>query len=335
LVDAGCSRLAVARISEAIELRAAGITPEKANIIIMTAPLPEEIDVALGLDVSVFIPDLERLEYLKRVSARRKRPARFHVKVDTGLGRIGFMPKDAPVVARAIRNLGNCRLEGIGTHLSAAREDTEQNLRQLERFEEFVACVDPPPDCLIHMANSVAILRFPRMIKSAVRIGYLIYGLNLVPNPPIVVKPVLSFTTRVIQVKELPRGWHVGYGTNQWVTEPMRTATVPVGTGDGLLTPQINRAYLLVNGKRCRLLGTCSDMSMIDITVAGPVKVGDEVVYIGRQGDEEVTAIEQRTAAGVGVAELLTSTRVPRIYLKDAKTVGLMHRDHAEGIAKV
>lgn len=333
LVSAGCRHLAVAKLMEAVQLRSAGITPEAANLIIMSALLPEEIEVAVEIGASIFVPDLARLEHLKGVARGRKRPVGFHLKVDTGLGRLGVMPNEAPQVTRAIRNLGNCRLEGIGTHLSASREDTDQNARQLERFDRFVAEVQPPADCLLHMANSAATLRFPAMRKTAVRIGYLIYGLVIVKDPPIHLDPVLSFRSRVTQVKDLPHGWHVGYGTKKFVKEPIRTATIAIGTGDGLLLTQINRAILLVNGKRCKLLGASSDMAIINVTEAGSVQVGDEVIYIGIQAGEEISAIEQRDAAGVGVADLLTSLRVPRRYVRSGAIIGEMSQYGVTGIA--
>ncbi len=335
LVEEGCRLIALARVEEAAELRRAGIGPEEADLLIMTVPLPEEIDEAVRLDVSMFVPDIARLNYLKKVAAGSGREVRFHLKVDTGMGRMGFMPERAGEVARILRGMTNCRLAGIGTHLCAAGDDSEQNDRQLERFEKFISEVNPPADCLTHIASSSAVARLPKMIKNAVRVGDLIYGFTGLEKTPFEQRPVMKFTTRVIQVKDLPVGWHVGYGSKQWITKLTRTATLSMGTTDGMMGSQVNKGCVLIGGKRCKILATCADSAIVDTTGVASVETGDEVVYIGSQGDDRISAREQAKAAGSGFSELLgkISSRVQRVYLRNGKYAGQTIFGQGDGIA--
>ncbi|NPV70082.1 MAG: alanine racemase [Firmicutes bacterium] len=335
LVEMGCRHLTVAKLTEASQLRKAGIDTSKVDLIIMTAMLPDEIDMAISINASFFVPDFRTLDYLRKVGNRQAWPPRFHIKVDTGMGRMGFMPEEGHAVAMALKSLKGCKLEGFATHLCAAGEDSEQNQRQLERFDAFLAGVNPPDGCLIHMASSSAVCRFPEMFKSAVRVGDLIYGLCGVDNPPFELRPALSCVTRVIQVKSLPPGWHVGYGARQWVRTPMTTATISMGIVDGMMSSQVNRGCVLVNGRRCRLLAACADTAIIDVSDAGGVEPGDNVVYIGSQGSERITAREQAIAAGTGFNELLSkiSLRTPRVYCRKGKYAGEMSLGRMDGIA--
>ncbi|MGE5483716.1 MAG: alanine racemase [Ignavibacteriales bacterium] len=335
LTEVGCTRLAVAKICEALQIRKAGIGPEKADVLIMTAMLPHEIDRAVEIDASFFVQDFRTLDYVRAVAASLPRPPRIHIKVDTGMGRMGFMPEEGRAVGEALRSLKRCKVEGFGTHLSVAGEESDQNQRQLDRLDAFLADAKPPEGMLIHIASSSAVCRFPKMFKTAVRVGDLIYGFSGVDNPPFEQRPALSCMTRVIQVKRLPPGWHIGYGASRWVKTPIVTATVAMGTGDGLMGSQAGRAHLLIHGKRCRLLATCADTAIVDISAVDGVEPGDVAVYIGRQGGESIGAREQAVAAGTGFSELLSkaSLRSPRAYLRHGKCVGEMSFEKTVGYA--
>jgi alanine racemase len=333
LVEAGAKRLAVARIDEASELRRAGIGPD-IEVIIMTVTLPEEIERAAVIDASVFVPDVWRLRLVKSLAKRLGRAVRFHIKVDTGMGRIGFMPEEAPAVARELEDLEGSVLVGIGTHLSASWLETEQNRRQFERFERFVAQVRPPEGVLLHVASSAGVARFPGMYMSAVRTGGLMYGLSRVPTP-FELKPVAEYKTRIGQVRRLPAGWHVGYGVDNWVREAMTTATLPVGSVDGLSTNMVGKAHFLVSGRRCRLVAVCTDNCMIDIGNAPDSKAGDEVVIFGAQGDDRITVNEMIAANSTGFGEFVgkIGLRVPRIYFQGGKAAGRMSMFESDGMA--
>ncbi|MDP2858407.1 MAG: alanine racemase [Bacillota bacterium] len=333
LVEAGANRLAVARIDEAAELRRAGIGPD-VEVILMTVTLPEEIESAATIDASVFVPDLWRLRFVKSLAKRLCRAVRFHIKVDTGMGRIGFMPEDAPAVAKELEHLEGARLMGIGTHLSASWLETEQNQRQFERFMSFVSEVSPTENVLLHVAASSGVARFPEMFMSAVRTGGLMYGLSRLPTP-FELRPVAEYKTRVGQVRHLPAGWHLGYGVDNWVKEPMTTATLPVGSVDGLSSNMVGKAQFLVNGRRCRLVAVCTDNCMIDIRNSPGTNAGDEVVIFGAQGDDRITTNEMIAANGTGFGEFVgkIGLRVPRIYYREGQVAGRMSLFGAQGIA--
>jgi len=333
LVEAGASKLAVARIDEASELRRAGIGPD-VEVIIMTVTLPEEIEEAAAIGASVFVPDLWRLKFVKSLAERLGRPVLFHIKVDTGMGRIGFMLEEAPAVAKDLEDLGGARLMGIGTHLSASWIETEQNQRQFERFTSFVTRINAP-GALLHIAASSGVARFPEMFMSAVRTGGLMYGLSRIPTP-FELKPVAEYKTRVGQVRRLPAGWHMGYGVENWVKEPMTTATLPVGSVDGLSSNMVGRAHFLINGHRCRLVAVCTDNCMVDLRNAPGAKAGDEVVIFGAQGDDRITVNEMIAANGTGFGEFVgkIGLRVPRIYFRGGEIAGKMSLFGTEGIAQ-
>jgi alanine racemase len=148
--------------------------------------------------------------------------------------------------------------------------------------------------------------------------------------------PALTYKTRVGQVRHLPAGWHIGYGTNQWVEEPVTTATLPVGHGDGLASSMAGKLDFLVNQKRCRLLAVCADNCMIDISGALPVSTGDEVVIVGRQGNDAIMAREIIDKSDTGYGEFFgkISLRTPRIYMMGGQQVGEMSFVACTGIAR-
>jgi len=333
LVEAGATRLAVARIDEAVQLRRAGIAPD-VEVIIMTVTLPEEIERAAAIGASVFVPDLWRLRFIKSLAGRLGRPVPFHIKVDTGMGRTGFMPEEAPAVAKELRDLGLAQLVGIGTHLSASWIETEQNRRQFERFTAFVNEVSAP-GALLHIAASSGVARFPEMFMTAVRTGGLMYGLSRVPTP-FELRPIAEYKTRVGQVRHLPAGWHIGYGVGNWVKEPMTIATLPVGSVDGLSSNMIGKAQFLINGRRCRLVAVCTDNCMVDLKCAPDAKAGDEVVIFGAQGEDRITVNEMIAANGTGFGEFVgkIGLRVPRIYFRGGQAAGKMSLFGTEGIAR-
>jgi len=336
LVEAGATHMAVAKLDEAKELVSAGVDTGKVDILIMTVTLPDEIKEAAELGISMFIPDLPRLQYVKSLARRSSRPVGFHIKVDTGMGRLGFMPDEAPQVAEELRDLGSARLIGIGSHLGASWVETGHSKNQWERFRHFVSVVDPSPEVLVHLAASGGTVRLPYTHMGAVRTGGLTYGLNRIPESPMELKPALAYKTTVGQIKTLPPGWQIGYGTEREVKSPMKTATVPAGALDGVAPWMAGRAHFLVNGVRCRLLTSSMDASIIDIGQAGDVKVGDEVVIIGTQGRFTITGREliiEASNTGFGTHLGHISTRIPRIYYKNGEYAGMASWIAREGIA--
>jgi len=336
LVETGARHLAVAKLVEAWELRQAGI-PSAVDILIMTVTLPEEISCAADMGASVFIPDVERLRHLKSIARGKPQPVGFHIKVDTGMGRLGFLPCEARQVAEELRDAQNTRLLGIGTHLGASWADNDHTTSQIGRFREFVAEVKPLPDALLHVAASGGTIRIPEAYMTAVRTGSLTYGLNRIEWSPMPLKPALTYRTTVGQVKTLPVGWQIGYGTDRTVTRPLRVATLPVGVIDGISSSMCGRAAFLIGGAKCRLITVCMDSCIVEIPDGLDVKAGSEAVVIGSQGGLTVTGREliiEAARTGFGTHLGHVTLRTPRVYYRGGRQVGMMWDTIREGVAR-
>jgi len=260
------------------------------------------------------------------------RRARVHLKVDTGLTRLGVMPEQAVEFACAMRRLGNVEIEGVYTHFSIA--DTpdafgvkgwgeEYTQQQLARFREVLDQLERAgiQARYRHIANSPAVLNLPAARFNLVRSGILIYGLDPsdeAPRPPDFV-PALSFKARVASVKPAPAGTFVGYGATFRTARASRIAVLTVGYADGFRRQLSNRGEALVRGQRAPIVGrVCMDQTMIDVTDMEGVQPDDEVVLIGRQGAEEIRAEEVASRLGTSNYEIVTtiSARVERRYVK-------------------
>jgi alanine racemase len=297
----GAGWLGVATVSEARPLREA---------------------VQLDLRATVYAPELAAA--LARAARDLGREVRVHVKIDTGMGRLGLRAEDVPGIVtffEQLRSLSGLVVEGVFTHLATAdSRDQTHAPRQLDRFERVLAALDEhalrPP--LVHAANSAALFTLPEARYNLVRPGIAVYGLP--PSEEVRLpegfRPALSFKTQVAQVKDVPAGEVISYGATYVTPGPTRIATLPVGYADGFRRGPATWGEVLVRGQRAPLVGrVCMDQCMIDVSRIPGVRIGDEVVLIGRQGNDELTAEE--VAARLGtihyevVAELLA--RVPRV----------------------
>lgn len=317
----GASWLGVATVSEAEVLRVAGVA---APILVFGYTPPWQAREAVRLDLRTTVYALETARALARAAHDLGQPARVHVKIDTGMARLGLRAEDvAGVVAfvEALRALPGLVVEGIFTHFATAdSSDKTYARRQLDRFGVVLSTLDAhglrPP--IVHAANSAAALALPAARFDMVRPGIAIYG--LAPSPDVRLpdgfRPALSFKTQVAQVKEIPAGEGISYGATYITSAPTRIAVLPVGYADGFRRAPANWGEVLVRGQRAPLVGrVCMDQCMVDVTHIPGVRQGDEVVLIGRQGDDELTA--EAVAERLGtinyevVAELLA--RVPRV----------------------
>lgn len=334
LVEIGCKRIAVARICEAQELIEAGLDPNATEIIVMSPLSPEEIRIAIKIGVSLFIGDFQSLDCFKK-EINTISSSRLHIKVDTGLGRSGFLPNQAKEVNKFLSGLPDRILSGIATHLSSPGEENGQNNIQKERFDSFISEAKIPSTVLTHLASSSAAVKFPELCYKGVRVGDLTYGLCSVSNPSLELRPVLSFFSKVVGLKNVPAGWKIGYGGKYQTTKPLRVATVPIGITDGLTSAHAGKSFMLVKGSRCSILAVFADVSIIDISHLQNVEMYDQVVFIGSQFGETITALEQARLAGIGFSELLSkiSLRIPRIFTMQGKTVGEMSLMRVQGIA--
>lgn len=321
LHKAGCRQYAVAMVDEGIQLRRAGLTGE---IMVLGATLPTQFPAMAHHELTPVLPDVQRMQSWAQVAQSRGEQLPYHIKVDVGLGRMGFMPWQGEEAAQAAASLReSLRLMGISGHLSApGTGGLEYNETEYRRYLEFAAPFETLlPGTPRHLASSQPAVRFRHMHLDLVRIGSLLYGLKSLPEGPPEVLPVMAFKTSVAQVKALPPGWHIGYDMAHRVEEETTVALLPLGWTDGLMTSQVEKADVLVRGRRCRLVGLCTDFAMVDVTGVPGAVVGDEAVIIGTQGDETIPASELARRGGVTTAQALgkISLRVPRLFIQGGK----------------
>lgn len=319
LVRLGYRTLCVAHVDEAIDLAEAGID---AGFIILSATLPENSDDIVAHDCEVVVCDLDMVAGLARAAARRKKKVLLHLKVDTGMGRIGIRPDQVTAFLEACRQYPGVRVKGVMSHFPLADEaDKTFSHQQIECFREVVRQTRPYDIDVYHFANSAAIFDLPGASFDASRPGISIYGLKpsaVISNPDVqALRPVLEWKTRITFLKEVPANAGISYGHTFRAGRPSLIATVPLGYGDGISRLLSNRMDLLIGGRRCPQVGRiCMDQSMVDVTaLQGSVQVGDEAVIIGRQGTEEITADELAEKLGTINYEIVThiAERIPRI----------------------
>jgi len=266
----------------------------------------------------VFNPEVARA--LNRAAAELDHQACIHVKVDTGMGRLGLLPDEVLPFSQDLRTLPNLVIEGILTHFSVADSDADYTRWQLDRFRQVLEILAERDIKfpLIHAANSAAIFTLPESHFSMVRLGIAMYGLD--PSSqircPSDFRPALAFKSQIAQVKTLPAGSFVSYGNTYETTGEQRIAVLPVGYADGFRRAPHHWGEVLVRGQRAPIVGrVCMDQTMIDVTAISNARQGDEVVLIGGQGEERISAEEVaeklRTINYEVVSEILA--RVPRV----------------------
>ena len=316
----GADWLGVAIVDEGARLRRAGI---EAPILVFGLTSPGEIPTLLSYDL---IPTICSLDYAKSLSAEarlRNRVVMVHIKIDTGMGRIGLSPDDAPDFVRRVTELENIQVEGLYTHLSCAEEeDGNFTPGQLEVFcalGERLANSDVHIP-LKHAANSAGLLNYPDSHLDIVRSGLAIYGLY--PSPEMAktidLKPAMCLKTRVSYLKKVGTGKPISYGRTFMTDRDTIVATLPVGYADGYSRSLSNCGEVLVRGQRAPIIGqVCMDMCMVDVSSVEAVRADDEVVLIGKQGGEEISADDLAAKLGTINYEVVCSIgkRVPRKYL--------------------
>jgi len=319
LTELGAAMLGVALVEEGRELRDAGIT---APILVMGPLFPEQAGavVELGLTPVVFTRTFARA--LAERAGRDARTVQVHVKIDTGMGRIGLPPAEAAEFIADVASVPGIAVEGLMTHFADADlQDKQFASVQMDRFETLVRELEGKGIAvpLRHAANSAAVLAYDRALLTMVRPGLMLYGYNpLEKHAPSELRPVLSWTTRVAFVKKVAAGTPVSYGRTFVTKRESLIATVPVGYADGFDRALSNRGEALVRGARVRVAGrVCMDMTMLDVTEVPGVAEGDEVMLIGMQGSERITADEIAGKIGTISYEVLCgiSGRVPRVVV--------------------
>jgi alanine racemase len=317
----GATRLGVAYVQEAVELREADV---RAPILVLGVAPPEAVEPVLKYDLVQSVCDTETPSALS-ARASADRPARVHVKVDTGMGRIGVMPEDTLDYIAFLHKLPHIIIEGIFTHFPKSDEaDPSFTNRQIETFTGLLGelssqGIEIP---VRHMANSGGVLAFRASYLNLVRPGIMLYGLY--PSKEvahtIALRPAMALVTKIRFLKRVPAGTPISYGGTYVTKSETAVATLPVGYADGYRRLLSNQYDVLVRGMRAPVVGrVCMDMTMIDVTHVKGAQVGDEVVLMGRQGDQEISIDDMAERLSTINYEItcLVGKRVPRVYVNE------------------
>ena len=320
-LEAGADGLAVSCLNEAAELRVdAGI---RAPLLLLAPGEPRAAAWMVRLDIVQTACYQPMVEALSQAAQRLDKPAKVHLKVDTGMGRLGVRPERATEFARFIADSPGVQLMGVFSHLATAESDDPSYAQlQLQRYstalrELSAAGITPG---MRHLANSAATLRFPEMLFDGVRAGLLLYGIAPDgPDPaPLDLRPAMTWKTRVSFLHRLPAGWSVSYGRTYVTERESMVAVLPLGYADGYPRQASNRSYVLLRGAKCPVIGVvCMDHLMIDATGVPEAEIDDEVILLGRQGNSAITAnqLAQWAAAVVHEVPTVIGRRVKRVYL--------------------
>lgn len=319
LVKYGVLRLAVVSVKEGLTLREAGIMAE---IVVLGTVSEDHIPDVLAHRLTPVISDSRIVPALARAAAEKNLSLPFHLKVDTGMSRLGLLPEDVPSVLDMIGAHTSLRLDGIMTHLADAdgktSDDTEEQLKKFRNTLNLIhqRGLQVP---LVHAANSAAVIRFPNAHFSLVRPGIMLYGYHMLPasssNPEL--KPVLTLRTTIVQLRSIQPGAAVSYNRTFVASKASRVAVLPIGYADGYSRRLSNRGFVLIHGRRAPIVGlVCMDMTMVDVTNIPAAKQGDEVTLIGRQHNDAIWADEVAEWTGTIPYEVLSciGPRVPRVY---------------------
>ncbi len=310
-----CDGFAVASIEEGIALRNNGITKP---ILVLGSIYPFEcFEYALKYNLSVTVASVRAARFIVQLATKLKLIAKCHVKQETGMGRIGSRRPNALEILRVLNKGGKyiC-VEGCFSHFSSAdgkrAEDKKYTKQQLEYFKEFLsqAQAEGLKTGLAHISASSGFINYPNYSFDMVRLGHLAYGLEKG------YKPVLSLHSKIVFIKDVRKGACISYGRKHICKKPSKIATIPIGYGDGFLRCLGNKINVLIEGKKCPVLGNITmDMLMADITKLGDIKVGSSVVLIGEQKKQKISALDLAKVAGTIDYEILTllNKRIPRI----------------------
>lgn len=317
----GVNYLGVATTDEAVRLRDHGI---KTPILVLGSVLPEEVRIAKDRDITLTLCSYDILKEIKRLAKAGEEQGtriKVHIKVDTGMGRIGVWHEDALHFVKEVSGEKSITLEGIYTHFSSAGRDEFFTTYQMESFERLLASIEKSwiKIPLKHAANSIAAVDYKRAHLNLARPGLIIYGMYPKHTFPklIKLKPVLSLKTRVVFLKDIPPGRSISYGRTFISQRHTKIATLPIGYADGYHRGLSNKAEALIRGQYAPIVGKITmDQTMVDVGHIRGVKIGDEVVLIGKQGRHEIRIEKLARLAGTIAYDFVCaiSNRVPRIY---------------------
>ena len=333
-LENGAEFLAVARMGEALRLREAGIS---APMLLFGHSLPAHVEILASMNIRAALNSLNGARSISAEAVRRKTSIKAHIKIDTGMGRLGLVADEIAVrtdtgehVKRAIDDilaisaLPGIEVEGIFTHFATAdSRNKDHAMTQLSRFTRLLETLERHSLRVKyrHAANSAAIIDIPGSHLDLVRPGIAQYGLwpsDEVDKQRIHLKPVMSIKSRVIHVKDVGPDFAVSYGSTHVTSRPTRIATIPIGYADGYSRMLSSSGHMLVKGVRAPIIGrVCMDLTMIDVGHVPDVSLEDEVVILGSQGNETISADEIAKRVGTINYEIVSSltSRVPRVYV--------------------
>lgn len=319
LEQSGADFFGVAHVSEGIELRQAGI---QAPILVLGGIFQAQLKHFVEYELDVTASSVSKLEAIETMAQELQKKARVHLKIDTGMERLGVHFYNAEALFTKALRCAHCEIVGVFSHFASSEEEDHSFARlQLERFQEVLRFFErhSVPVPLRHMANSGAILQFSESHFDMVRPGICLYGVYPAAHlsGKIQLQPVMSLHSTVVYFKVVPSGAGVSYGLNWHTPQETRIVTVPIGYGDGYSRRHSNAGQVLIRGKRYSIVGSiCMDQLMVDIGPQGTAYNGDEVVLIGNQGEECITVTELADRIGTIPYEILTAinSRVPRRY---------------------
>jgi len=316
----GADYLGVATIDEGMELRESGIT---IPVLIMSGIYPwDDVGLVYRSALTPVVYDSATLDRIGEESERHEEPLKIHLKIDTGMGRLGFSVDDIPYLTEKVRGIKGVQVEGLMSHFSASEIRDAYGLKQVEQFKNAIrmvreAGIEPE---IIHMANSGAIAMYPDAHFTMVRAGISLYGSY--PSGELMDKmrltPVMKFVSKVSLIREFAEGQALSYGGTYMTKKNTKIAYVPVGYADGYPRALSNRGSVLIRDTRCNVVGRiCMDWLLADVTHIDGVEAGEEVVLLGRSDTKAVTADEIADISGTIPYEILCkiSKRIMRVYV--------------------
>jgi alanine racemase len=323
VLDSGADRLGVATLGEGVQLRKAGVM---APILVLGYVASDQAEVAIKYNISQTVYSFSAAQAISLRAQEKNKTAVIHIKVDSGMGRIGFLPSEAALeeVCKIMR-LPNLYVEGIYTHFATADEkNKDYTYTQKQRFDDFVAAIEAQGYHIPikHAANSAAIIDLPDTHYDMVRAGIIMYGDYPTPDVnqhKIDILPALSCKARVSCVKSVPAGTAISYGCKYVTQRPSIIASLPLGYGDGYSRAFSTCGEVLLRGVRVPIVGTiCMDQMMVDVTDLGGVDIGEKAIIIGKQGNEEITIEELAAKINTINYEIICmlSERLPRRYIE-------------------
>ena len=320
--------IAVATVEEALELRLGGI---KKPLLILGYTYQEDYDLIAEEELRPTVFKLSMAQELSQAALRKNKTIKIHIKIDTGMSRIGYrdLEKSVPEILE-ISRLPGLEIEGLFTHFARADErEKAPAYQQLEKYQAFQKALKEAglkiPLC--HCSNSAGIIRIPEANMDAVRAGIILYGLypsEEVEKEPVPLKPLMTLKSHIAYIKTLEPGVQISYGGTYTTQKETRVATIPVGYADGYARSLSNKGWVLIRGKKAPILGrVCMDQFMVDVTDIPEARELDEVILLGKSQDQQITMEELGELSGRFNYEFACciSKRVPRIYFKGGKAI--------------